>query len=356
MTTISRMPETNRKVTIGVDTHCDVNVAAALDEHGRLLETQSFPTSAAGHRELERWAMSLGTILALGIEGTGAYGVGLTRHLTLRGHQIFEVDRPNRQTRYRRGKSDTVDAEAAARAVLSGTATGQPKRRDGKVEAIRALRVSRRSALKARNQTINQMRCLIASAPEEIRERLRGLSRHAFAGVCARFRVCGVNSAADASKYALRSLARRYEYLTTEIQELDSQLEPLLKSVCPELMQIRGVGPDVAGQLLVTAGENPERLRSESAFAHLCGVAPIPVASGRTDRVRLNRGGDRQANAALYRVILNRLRWDGKTIAYCERRTAEGRSKKEIIRCLKRYVAREVFPVLQKAGKGLDNA
>jgi transposase len=347
LATSPTLPQTTGIVTVGVDTHRDVHVAAALDGRGGLIATESFPTTAQGHRLLESWAVSFGETGVFGIEGTSAYGAGLTRHLIAQGHRVVEVDRPNRQIRHRRGKSDAIDAEAAARAVLAGTATGAPKHTDGAVEAIRVLRVARRSAMKARTEAIVQLRSLIITAPDDVRASLHGLSLRALLATCARLRPGAPMTARDATRWALKSLAQRCHLLDTEIETLNAQLEPLVRSACPELLAVHGVGVEIAGQLLVTAGDNPERLRSEACFAKLCGVAPIPASSGQTHRFRLNRGGDRQANAALYRIVLVRMRWDPRTVAYVQRRTTDGRTKREIIRCLKRYVAREVFPLLQ---------
>jgi transposase len=346
MTTIADDEEI--RVTVGVDTHGDVHVAAVLNERGRLLETHSFPTTTRGHRALERWVASFGIVDAIGVEGTGAWGAGLSRYLCAQGYQVLEVDRPDRTARRQRGKSDTIDAEAAARAVQAGTARGVPKARTGAVEAIRALRVARRSAMKARSQAAAQLHSLVSTAPAAMRDELTALTVPPLASRCARFRPSSSSDPRQATKTALRSIARRWQSLTAEIAELDAALGPLVEAAAPNLLALTGVGPDVAGQLLVTAGDNPERLRSEAAFAHLCGVAPIPASSGRTDRHRLNRGGDRRANAALYRVVLSRLRWDPRTAAYVARRTKQGLGKREIIRCLKRYVLREVYRELVK--------
>jgi hypothetical protein len=241
------------------------------------------------------------------------------------------------------GKSDPIDACSAARQVLSGQARGVPKTRDGRVEMIRALRVARRSAIGSRTQAMNQLHSLVLTAPEALRCRLRSLEASELARKAARFRATEVDSVADATKLALRELARRHEALGAEIARLDRVLDRLVRETAPGLLSVRGVGTDVAGALLVTAGDNPERLVSEASFAHLCGVAPIPASSGKTTRHRLNRGGDRQANQALWRVVMVRLSCDARTRVYVARRTGEGRTKKEIIRCLKRYVAREVY-------------
>lgn len=337
------MTEDEPRVTVGVDTHGELHVAAVLDDRGRLLGTQSFPTTVSGHRHLVRWASTFGVIDGVGVEGTGAWGAGLARYLTAEGFLVLEVDRQDRKTRRRRGKSDTIDAEAAARAVQSGTARGLPKTRTGAVEAIRALRVARRSAVKCRSQAALQLHSLVSTAPDELRGELRTLKFDQLVARCSRFRTAALAGPISATKASLRSISRRWLALDREIDELDGMLEPLVRAAAPNLLSLHGVGTDVAGQLLVTAGDNPDRLRSEAAFAHLCGVSPIPASSGRTDRHRLNRGGDRQANSALYRVVLCRMRWDPRTIAYAERRTKSGLSKREIFRCLKRYVAREIY-------------
>jgi transposase len=346
MTTIAEQP---CRVTVGIDTHADVSVAAVLDERGRLLGTGSFDTTAGGHGRLEAWASTFGPIDAAGIEGTGAWGAGVARHFAARGHRVVEVDRPDRKTRYRRGKSDTIDAEAAARAVQAGTATGTPKTRSGLVESIRALRVARRSAVQDRSRAMCQLHSLVSTAPDGLRGQLRDLANRELVATCAGFRPGELTDPAQATKAALRSIARRHQQLSDEIGLLDTQLEALVTQAAPpSMLARRGVGIDVAGQLLVTAGDNPERLHSPAAFAHLCGAAPIPIASGRSQAFRLNRGGDRAANAALHRIVLCRLRWDPDTRAYLERRVKEGKTKKGAIRCLKHYIAREIYNDLRQ--------
>jgi transposase len=278
------------------------------------------------------------------MEGTGAYGAELARFLTARGITVVEVDRPDRRARRAHGKSDPIDAYAAATAVLSGRASGTPKSRNGIVEAIRALRVVRKSAVKARTQTINQIRSLLVTAPSALREKLRGLPTALLIDTLARTRPTGdLTDPASAAKTALRRLARRYQALQQEIKEADADLAPLVTRAAPSLVALPGVGIETAGQLLITAGDNPDRLRSEASFAHLCAAAPIPASSGRTNRHRINRGGDRHANSALYTIVLVRMQCDPRTRDYVARRTAEGMSTKDVMRCLKRFVAREVY-------------
>jgi len=335
-------------VTGGVDTHGQTHHAAVLDHLGRELGDHEFPTTPSGYRALLSWLRGHGRLERVGVEGTGTYGAALSRHLRAAGVEVVEVDRPDRKARRAKGKSDPLDAYSAARAALGGRAAGAPKARGGRVEAIRALRVARGSAVKARSQTTNQLKALLVTAPAELREQLRALTTTALIAACARLRPAGdVADPEHATKTALRRLARRHQFLSEEISDADAELRTLVTAAAPRLIALPGVGAEVAGQLLTTLGDNHDRLRSEAAFAHLCGVAPIPASSGRTRRHRLNRGGDRAANNALYVVVLGRLRYDQRTRAYAARRTAEGLSKPEIIRCLKRYVARELCNALQ---------
>ena len=296
-----------------------------------------------GYRELERWSRKLGEVRAFGVEGTGSYGAGLARFLTGRGFTVVEVNRPDRSTRYRKGKSDPTDAEMVARAVLAGVANATPKSGEGEIEMIRMLKSTKDSAVKARTQAVNQMKAMVVTAPAVLRETLDGLTATALAARCRSFRPGRLEDPTAAAKYALRPLACRYLQLDKEIHELRAQLERLTLMAAPALVSIFGVGPDTAAALLISAGSNPQRIHSEAAFASLCGVSPIPASSGKTNRHRLNRGGDRQANAALYRVVLVRFSHDFRTRKYMNRRTGEGMSKTEVIRCLKRYVVREIY-------------
>jgi transposase len=338
------------EITGGVDTHRDNHVAAALDQLGRLLGTQSFPASRSGYRRLLVWLSGFGQIGAIGVEGTGSYGAGLARHLRDAGIHVVEVDRPDRRVRRRQGKSDPVDAVAAARAVQAGTATGVPKARDGVVESIRTLRVVREGAVKAHTAALNALQQLVISAPDGVRAQLQDLPVGALLDRCARMRPDDdLRDPSVALRHALRRLARRCRHLAEEIADADRDLKILLERTAPALLERMGVGIAVAAQLLVTAGDNPARLSSDASFAALCGASPLPASSGRTNRHRLNRGGDRAANCALFRVVLVRMRYHQPTRDYVVRRTAEGLSKREIMRCLKRYVARELLPLIRDA-------
>ena len=344
------------EVIIGVDTHLDRHVAVAIDGQGVRLSENDVPATTCGYEELERWSRSLGQIRAFGIEGTGSYGAGVARFLTDRSYTVIEVNRPDRSVRYRKGKSDPTDAEMAARGVLAGVADATPKSGEGEVEMIRMLKSARDSAVKSRTQAGNQMKALVVTAPAKLRETLDGLSTSALVKRCRNFRPSRLDDPKAAAKYTLRSLACRYRHLSDEVRDLDAEIERLTRSIAPTLVDAFGVGPTTAATLLVVAGSNSDRLRSEAAFASLCGVNPIPASSGKTNRHRLNRGGDRQANAALYRIVLVRLCHDPRTQAYMHRRTAEGMSKRDIIRCLKRYVAREVYSAIRKPAQTLDEA
>ncbi len=354
------------EVTLGVDTHADFHVAGVIDPLGRHLGHASFDATVSGFEALLGWANDIGPVTLAGVEGTGVYGAGLARFLTAESVTVVEVDRPDRKTRRDQGKSDPIDAYAAARAAASGRASGTPKTRTGDVEAVRVLRVARTGAVRARAKALTQLKALIVTAPDALRAQLDGLDGTRLVTTCARLRPTRADAPTPspfakrpprpgrlvdptaATKRSLASIVGRVQALDAEIADLDDDLEALLTPLAPTLLGLQGVGFDVAGQLLVTAGDNPDRIRNEAAFAHLCGVAPIPASSGKNqNNYRLNRGGDRAANAALYRIVMCRLRWDPATRAYVERRTKQGKSKKSIIRCLKRYIAREVYTAIQ---------
>jgi transposase len=341
--------EDRRAITGGVDTHAGTHVAAALDPIGGLLGVREFTVTPAGYARLLGWLGGFGTVTLVGIEGTGSYGAGLARHVTAAGVRVVEVDRSDRQDRRRQGKSDPLDAVSAARAAQSGRARGAPKGRDGAVEAIRALMVAKRSARAERTQTVNQARALIVTGPDDLRARFARHTVAALVSGMASLRPRPGSTVGYATRIALRELGRRAEFLDGQIERLDELIIPLVTARAPALLALHGAGPDTAALLLIAAGDHPERLRSEAAWAHLCAVAPIPASSGKVTRHRLNPGGNREANHALWRIVITRMSNHPVTRAYVERRTAEGLSKKEIIRCLKRYVAREVYRHLRAA-------
>ena len=339
------MDSTNSTVIIvGVDTHKSTHVAVAINTKGARLAALSIPTNTKGYQELTNWSCSLGNVEAFGIEGTGSYGAGLSRHLLARGHKVIEVTRPNRQLRYRHGKNDSLDAEGAARSVLSGQAIAEPKTQTGSVEMIRHLKVARDTAVKSRSQAMVTLRTLIINAPAELRgvlDQVKG--KVALIRYIAALRPGEITSTTASAKAAMRALARRWLMLHEEIQAHDKELERLVAAKAPDLLASHGIATMTVAEMLILIGDDPSRIRSEAALAKLCGVCPIPASSGKTNRFRLNRGGNRQANAALYRVAIVRMRSHEPTLAYVRKRTRDGKSKSEIIRCLKRYIVREIF-------------
>ncbi len=332
------------RVTGGVDTHADSHVAAAVDDNGGMLGVESFPSTEAGFEDLLGWLVGFGPVTQVGVEGTGSWGVGLTRFLSAADVVVIEVDRPNRQVRRKQGKSDPTDAVSAARAALSGVATTTPKTRNGPVEQMRVLLVARRSARQQRIQTLNQLRHLVFCAPESIRVRFKDRYKTGLVSEAANMRPRkGSDPVAYTTNLVIRSLARRIQSLNNEIRTVDQILRLLIAERAPSLLNLHGVGVETAASLLVTAGDNPDRISSERSWAHLCGVTPLPASSGKTTRHRLNRGGDRQANAALHRIVLTRMSSHEETRDYVTRRRTEGLSTPEIMRCLKRYVARQTY-------------
>jgi len=332
-------------VTGGVDTHADTHVAAAVDDNGGLLGVESFPADRAGYENLLGWLVGFGEVTRVGMEGTGSWGVGLSRFLADQEVVVVEVDRPNRQTRRKVGKSDPTDAVSAARAALSGEASVTPKTRNGPIEQMRVLMVARRPARQQRIQTLNQLRHLVFTAPEPVRTRFKDRYKTGLVTEAANMRPNrGSDPVAYTTNLMIRNLARRIQAFNAEMREIDRLLTDLLEQSAPKLFELYGVGTDTAASLLVAAGDNPDRLHSEGSWAHLCGVTPLPANSGKvTTRYRLNRGGDRQANAALYRIVLTRMSSDPQTGRYVTRRRDEGLNTAEIMRCLKRYVARQTY-------------
>jgi transposase len=353
------MANSTTSVIGGVDTHKRTHYAAAIDDNGRLLGHREFPAHASGYEALLAWLRSQGQLVAIGVESTGSFGATLTRSLSQAGEYVVEVNKPNRSARHLDGKSDRLDAEQIARSVLAATGTATPKSKSGPIEVIRTLRVARASAIRARTQAFNNLFGTMIGAPSVVRDELVELTKRTFVNRCLELEpeaedlfelIDDPERLVLASvKLSLRDLARRWKMLDAEAKALGNQIKALVEYAAPELVGLFGVSSELAGQFLVTAGDNAERIHSEAAFAKLCGVSPKPASSGqKSGRHRLNRGGDRAANSALYMVTLVRLRHHQPTREYVARRTAEGLSKREIIRCLKRYIAREVFAALPR--------
>lgn len=334
-------------VVAGVDTHKDVHYAAVIAMTGERLEAAPFSATPAGYRALTAFITAHGPLVKVGVEGTGSYGAGLARHLAGAGIEVAEVLRPSRQTRRMRGKTDQIDAYAAAQTVLAGTDCSTPKHGDGLVEAMRVTMIARASAIKAATDTRLQIRDLIVSAPDALRSQLRDLTGTKLVDTLAASRTRDhEDRLAGLTRTTLRTLARRIKALDVEIDNYDHTLSSLVTEANPALLQAKGIGTICAAQLLIAAGDNPERIKSEAAFAMMCGAAPIPASSGKTVRHRLNRGGNRQANCALYHIAVVRLHADDRTRAYAARRREQGKTTKEIIRCLKRAIAREVYHLI----------
>jgi transposase len=340
----------------GVDTHADTHTVAAISHLGVMLGHQSFPATPAGYRQLYRWLAGHGKLMRVGVEGTGSYGAGLAAALTGRGVELVEVNRPARAARRARGKSDPIDAEAAARAALAGLATTVPKTHTGVVEEIRVIFVARRGAVQARTAAINTLHQMIITAPLQLRAQLQPLTRTQQITACAALHTGDITSPTRATKLALRRLARRISHLTAEITDATNDITTLVQAHAPQLLTEVGVGPLSAAQLLITAGDNPERMTGPASFAATCGTTPIPVSSGKTNRHRLNRGGDRQANSALHTIVLSRLRYHPETQAYAAKRHAQGKTDLDIRRCLKRYLARRLFTLILTTSQTADNA
>ncbi|GAA1123780.1 IS110 family transposase [Kitasatospora arboriphila] len=339
------------EIVLGVDTHKDVHVAAVVTAAGAFMGSRSFPATADGYRSLLDWARTSGRLDRAGVECTGSYGAALGRHLRAQGVTVVEVNQPDKATRRRRGKNDTIDAEAAARAVITGRATADAKAGDGPVEMLRLFEIAKNSATKSRAQAINQLKAVLVATSPCLRESLAGLSNPKLIRACTELD----DSAPDttgAAAHTLKLLARRIQHLTEEIDDLTTRITQVIARHNPQLLECYGVGPDTAATLLVAAGDNPERLHTEASFAALCGVSPVEASSGKTQRRRLNRGGDRQANSALYTIVLARLRWDARTRGYIDRRVSEGKTRREALRCLKRYIAREIHRLITRFDAG----
>lgn len=334
----------------GVDTHKDLHVAAVVDERDSVLGSQCFATTRHGYKQMLAWMRSFGPLRRVGVEATGTYGAGLLRYLQRAGVEVLEVTTPDKGDRRKRGKSDDLDAQNAAHAALAGKRTVTPKTRDGMIESLRVLKACRKTAVAARRVALQMIHNTIVCAPDDLRDQLRELTRMGLIRTLAAWRpdMTDYRNVASAYRITLKSLARRYLELHDEIADLDAMIATIVDELAPDLVAQDSIGHESAAQLLLTAGDNSERLHSEAGFAALCGVSPVPASSGKTTRHRLNRGGDRAANSALHIIAIGRLRTDPRTKAYVAKRMAEGHSKLEAIRCLKRYIARQVFALISK--------
>lgn len=335
-------------VVVGVDTHKHIHVAAVMDTIGGIIATLTIATDTGGFRQLLDWAASFGRVLAFGVEGTGSYGATLTSYLRRHGHKVVEAGRPDRRLRRINGKSDTIDAENAARSVLAGFATAIPKTADGEVEMIRQLKIAHDSAVTDRTAAMITIKAMIVHAGDELRRETATKSSLMLARYLASLRPRSLETPDDALRHSLKSLARRWLALDAEAKEMSAMIADLVGRAAPQLLDQFGIGVDTAAEILIVAGDNPERIKSEAAFAKLAGISPIPTGSGMTSgRHRINHGGHRQLNAAIYRTVIVRMRYHQPTIDYVARRTAQGKSKRDIIRCLKRYVIREVYHLIK---------
>ena len=348
MSSNSALIEQTTTVIVGVDTHKHVHVAVAISVLGARLASCSTSADRSGYAKLLTWARALGAVEAFGIEGTGSYGVGLASFVRRHAVRVVEVSHCDRRKRRNNGKSDTIDAETAARSVLAGIATAVPKTADGASEMVRQIKIARDTAVKARSAAIITLKTLIVNAPDALRELLDPLTDRKLIDRCALLDPGDIIDPTASTKHSLRALATRWLTLATEIRTHDDVLDSITLTAAPTLREAFGIGPDSAAEMMIVSGDNPTRVRSEAAFAKLCGACPIPASSGVTHRHRLFRGGHRQANAALYRIVTVRMRWHQPTLDYVVRRTAQGLTKKDIIRCLKRFVAREIYNALIK--------
>ena len=333
------------RIYAGVDTHSDTHTLALIDEYGRPLATQTFTADPTGYERLAAMIGDPDACLGIGVEGTNSYGAALTRRLVEAGYNVYEVLRPKRAVRRRDGKSDPVDALAA------GDGTSVPKSADGWVEALRALNAERAQLVTAMTALSNSATGLLTTAPEHIRERYRGLRtpiRMRRLAVC---RPSG-NMVEQGMLVALKAAGKAWKALKEQADLLERSMRLILEEHARPLLDIYCASTVTAATLAIVAGDNPERIRSEAAFAKLCGACPIPASSGKTNRHRLNKGGNRQGNSALHHIAIVRMRYHQPTRDYVDRKTGEGKGKMEIIRCLKRFIAREAYRALVSIRRG----
>lgn len=354
MSSMTRKVPEAQECFAGIDTHKATHHVAVVDRDGRVFGDREFATDAAGCRALVAWLQQW-PVVRVGVEQTGTYGAQVTRLLVGAQYQVFEVNMPDIAVRAAAGKSDPIDAVMAANAVRTGRATTVAKDRTGVIEAIRILHAARRSAVKARSAALAQLGDMAITLDSLAREKL-GTKNRQIAAAAIRLRADRTRLAdpAQAAKLAMRSVASRVQALDREIADFDASLAELVGVVAPRLLEREQVGVNAAAQLLITAGQNPDRIGSDAAFARLTGVAPIPASSGQTRRMRLHRGGDRQANKTIHMIAVGRLRWHQPAIDYVEKRTKQGMSKRDAIRAMKRLITRELHGALKADLRALD--
>lgn len=339
--------EPGKTIIAGVDTHKDRHVLCLLDGIGRKVFSASYPADKCGYVQLAEAIGNPSCCLVVGVEGTASFGAGLSTHLISMGYPVVEVLRPKRDKRRKgKGKNDEIDAEIAARNAASENGTSVPKSRDGWVEGVRTLMIARDLEIQTSTKVMNAVKSLLVTAPESFRAKYREYNGSCLMERLSRGRTGSGDVSSGALTTALKSLARTWLELERRSLDLRKLVEGLLLENAPALLEVPGCGAINAADLAIAAGDNPERLGLQSAFAALCGASPIEALSGKVTRHRLNRGKNRSANRALHMIVVNRMRHDERTVAYIKRRTSENKTKREAMRCLKRYVAREIYSVL----------
>jgi transposase len=341
------MAQKDRVVIMGADTHKRFHTVAVISETGEELDSKSFDADASGYRKALRWARRLGRVSRAGVEATGSYGAGLSAYLKAEGVETLDVYAPDKRRRRLIGKDNEKDAFQAAQAALSRTRCATAKDRGGEAEALRLMESAYGQLVKQRTAAINALKAALVVLPDRMRARLEGLSTAALVRTCAAFRAAkDLKGLENGAKTALRSLARTVSALDKEIAVLDKEIGNYARALLPNTLALYGVGRHGAVKFLNAAGKNIGRIKGEASFSMLCGASPVPASTGDACRYRLNRGGDRQANSALYVMALNRIRACERTQAFIAKKMGEGKSKRDAVRALKRYLAREVYAAL----------
>jgi len=341
------MAEKEKQVVVGVDTHKRFHVVTVISELGERLAFEHFEANAKGYDKALKWAKKHGSVLRAGIEATGSYGAGLTERFRKDDIEVFDVYRPDKQERRRRGKNDVEDSFQAAEAALAYIRCAVAKEKSGLLEAARMLEGAYELVVRQRTATMNLLRADITTLPAKMRERLEGLCRSELLKTCANFRISKGAGAEEGMKAAVRHLARKVQAMDKEAADLEKQIEQCAKKLAPRTLSLPGIGCHGTIRLLCSAGQNIDRLKSDAAFSMLCGTSPIPASSGNNIHLRLNKGGDRKANSVLYIMAINRIQRCEKTQAFIAKKMSENKSKKDAIRALKRYLAREVYYALK---------